>query len=65
VADHLFGDVHLDEVPAVVHEERMPDELRRDRRTAGPRLDRLLAPGGIEPRELLQDVLVDVRAFFE
>jgi hypothetical protein len=65
VPDHLLGDVHVDVVPAVVNQERMPDELRRNGRSTRPRFDRLFAIRRIQPRNLLQQVLVDERTFFQ
>ena len=43
VADHLLGDVHRDELLAVVDAERQADELRQDRRAARPGLDHFVA----------------------
>src|SRR5687767_8758380 len=44
VTDHLLGDEHRDELLAVMDGERMTDHVRRDHRSARPRLDdRLLS----------------------
>src|SRR5690606_22686358 len=46
VADHVFRDVHGNELVPVVHRERVPNEFRGDRRCTRPGLDDpLLAPG--------------------
>src|SRR5262249_21625395 len=45
VAHHLLGDVHRDELLAVVDAEREADELRQDRRAPRPGLDDLAAHG--------------------
>src|SRR4029453_7263418 len=45
VTDHLLGDVHRDELPAVVDAERQADELRQDRRAPRPGLDHFAAHG--------------------
>src|SRR5206468_4878615 len=46
VSNHLLGDVHRDEFPAVVDAERQADELRQDRRAPRPGLDHF-APHGL------------------
>src|SRR5260221_96493 len=43
LADRRLGDVHRDELPAVVDAERQADELRQDRRAARPGLDHVAA----------------------
>ena len=45
VTDHLLGDVHRDELLAVVDAERQADELRQDRRAPRPGLDHFAAHG--------------------
>src|SRR5581483_1868634 len=63
VADHVLGHVHGNELAAVVHRERVPDELGDDRRTPRPGLDdRLLVAFG-HRLHLLREVGVDERAF--
>ena len=49
VTDHVLGDEHGDELPAVVHGERQADRIRRDRASARPGLDDLLALRGLTP----------------
>src|SRR6185312_17352790 len=44
---------------AVVHGERVADELGRDRAGASPGLDGLLLAGGVQLVDLLEDVGVD------
>src|SRR5471032_2746914 len=60
VTDHLLGDVHRDELLAIVDAERQTDELRQDRRAARPGLDHFAA----NVRARLLDLL-DQAAFYE
>src|SRR5204863_2322165 len=55
VADHVLRHVDGDELPAVVHGQRVPDELRRDRGAPRPGLEDLLLARAIE----LLDALVE------
>src|SRR5262245_30714951 len=64
VADHVLGDEQLHELPPVVHQERVPDELRDDGAVARPGLDRLAVPGGLA-LDLGQQARIDVRSFLE
>src|SRR5690606_27050852 len=62
VPDHVLRDVHGDELVAVVHRQRVPDEFRGHRRRARPGLDDpLLAPAVHHP-DLLEQLRVDVRS---
>ena len=65
VAHHVFR--HKDGVKnlAVVNEERVPHELRRNGRTTRPGLDRLFRTRFIELVDFLEEVLVDERTFFK
>ena len=45
MTDHVLGNIYSCEYLAVVNAERMPDEIGRDRRAAGPGLDGLLGAG--------------------
>src|SRR5579884_1529441 len=65
VSDHVLGHVQPHELPAVVDQERLPDELRHDRAVAGPGLDRLAAAGALLPLHLAHQALVDVGPFFQ
>src|SRR5579883_588063 len=61
VADHVFGHVQPHELPAVVNQERHPDELGDDRAVAGPGLERLaLAEALVD--DLAREPFVDVGA---
>ena len=64
VAHHILR--HEDGVKdfAVMNEERMSHELRRDRRAARPGLDRLLDGAVIHLVDLLEEMLIDERTFF-
>ena len=48
----------------VMHEERMTNEIRRDRRAARPCLDRLLDGSLAHLVDLLEEMLVNERTFF-
>src|ERR1044071_3813874 len=63
VADHVFRHEHRLKNLAVMHVERVSNELWRDRRTARPRLDRLLRTGRIQLRDYVQQMAVDKRTF--
>src|SRR6185369_12227503 len=63
VTDHLLGDVHRDELLAVVDAEGEPDELRQDRRTTRPGLDHLVAHAAACLLGLLDQAALDERAF--
>src|SRR4029453_9337940 len=65
VTDHVFGDVHGNELLAVVHGHRVADELRRDRGTTRPRLEHPLLTRAIQLFDAPVELLVDERAFFE
>src|SRR5262249_11176899 len=65
VADHVLGAEHLEERAAVVHLERVADELGHDRAGAGPRLDRSALAALRELLHLAEELLVDVRAFLQ
>jgi len=65
VADHVLGDVDGDERLAVVHAERVADEVGRDGRAAGPGLDRLLGAGLGRLLDLLEQVVIDEETFFD
>src|SRR6516162_4425890 len=43
VTDHILGDQHRDELVAVIDPKCEPDELRKDRRTARPGPNHLVA----------------------
>src|SRR5205085_1908613 len=63
VTDQFLGDVHGNELAAVVHRERVPHELGDDGRPTRPRLDdRLLVALG-HGVDLLVQMRVDERTF--
>ena len=64
VSDHLLRHVNTRVPATVVNQECMTDELGRDRRAAGPRLDRLFFVGQRQPLHLFQELQVDKRALF-
>src|SRR5437879_1423066 len=64
VADHVLGHVDRDELAAVVHGDGVADEVRVDRRTAGPGAHYLLIVDLIHRVDLLGKVIVDERTFF-
>ena len=65
VADHVLGYVDRYVLLAVVHGDREPDELRRDRRAARPRLDRPLVVGRARRIDLLRQMVVDERTLLD
>src|SRR5258706_3654029 len=65
VTHHVFGDVDGNELVAVVHGQRVADELRHDGRAAGPRLDDALLAAAIHGLDLLEQRLDDVRALLD
>src|SRR5687767_4811936 len=64
VPDHVFLHEDLEELVAVVHLERVPDELGDDRARAGPRAQRLLGAVLVQLGHATKEFLVDVRSFF-
>src|SRR5688572_24527316 len=65
VPDHVLGDVHGNELPSVVHGQRMADELRRDGRTARPGLEDLLLARAVQLPDALHELVIEVRAFLQ
>jgi len=65
MADHVFGDKHGVEDFAVVHQERVPNEIRRNGRTARPGLDRLFRTRVVQLLDLLDQMKVGEWSFFE
>src|SRR5437762_1707131 len=65
VTDHVLDDEQPHELPAVVDEEGMADELGDDRAVARPCLDRLARTAPLLPVDLGEQAFVDVRAFFQ
>src|SRR5262245_49566963 len=65
VTDHVLDDKQPHELPAVVDEEGMADELRHDGAVARPRLDRLARTASLLLRHLLEQPFVHERAFFQ
>ena len=49
---------------SVMNKERMPNELRRDRRTAGPRPNCFLDARVIHLINLVEEMLINERTFF-
>src|SRR5690349_8425307 len=65
VTDHVLRHVDRDVLLAVVHGDRQPDEVGRDRRAARPGLDRLLVVDRARGFHLLLQVAVDERALLD
>src|SRR5690606_35999873 len=65
VTDHVLRDVDRDELVAVVHRQRMADELRRDRRGTSPRLEDALLASLVHLLDLRQQLGVDVRSLLD
>src|SRR3954452_18239936 len=62
-ADHFLIDRHRHELAAVVDIEGEADELRQDRRTARPGLDRRACTFVLRSFRLLQERKLDERTF--
>src|SRR5262245_3995200 len=65
VPDHRLADVDRDVLAPVVHGDRVPDHVGRDRRTTRPRLDDLAVAGRVHLLHLLREVVVDERALLQ
>lgn len=65
VPNHVFRDEHGVKDFAVVDEERVPHEVRRDCRTTRPCLDWLLDGAVVHFVDLFKKMLIDERSFFE
>ena len=63
VAYHVFGDVHGDELVAIVHGEGVADELGCDHGRAAPGLDDVLLAGSIHVGYLLLELHADEGSF--
>src|SRR5262245_18857667 len=64
VTDHVLGHEQFHELPAIVHQEVAANEVRHDRAIAGPGFDRLAVAARL-PLDFLEQLFIDVRAFFE
>src|SRR6195952_3187893 len=64
VADHVFRNINRDVLTAVVNSDRQTDEVRENRRTTRPGLNRLLVTRSCGSFNLLQQVSVAERTFF-
>jgi hypothetical protein len=58
VADHVLGDVHRNMLLSIVYGERQSDELRNDRRTTRPGLDRPLVVRVARLAHFVEQVMV-------
>lgn len=65
VTDHVFRDVDRWKILAVVHHERVTDEIRRDHAGARPGFDRFFLISRIKFVDFDQQFLLNKRAFFE
>src|SRR5262245_51718121 len=65
VPHHLLGDIHRHVLLTVVHGDREADEIREDRRAPRPGTDRLLVLVGLRRVDLLLQMGVDERSFFQ
>lgn len=65
VADHLFSDVHRSELLAIVNSEGKANELWWNIAVASPGLDDLLFPSFDHLHNFLEELWIDVWAFFE
>src|SRR5688500_12321601 len=65
VPDHVFTDVNRNELVAVVHGQRVPDELRRNGGPPSPGLEHPLIVLLVQERDAPEQLLVDVRTLFD
>src|SRR5580692_7203513 len=65
VADHRLGHVDRDVTATVVDGNGVADHVGDDGGAAGPGLDDLLVPAGVEHVHLLQQVVVDERSLLQ
>src|SRR6478672_4272619 len=65
VADHVLGHVHRNVLLAVVHGDRQPDEIGRDRRASRPGLDRALVRRRSRRLHLGLQVMIDERSLLD
>ena len=65
MSHHVFGYVHRDELPTIVHGKRVPDEKGQNGGPARPGLDDLLLVLGVHRIHLREEVVVDKRPFFK
>src|SRR4029079_5584617 len=65
VPDHRFGDVDGHVLAAVVHRERVAHHVGGDRGPARPRLDHPAVSGRVHRVDLLLEMVVDERTFFQ
>src|SRR5690606_955840 len=65
VPDHVLGDVDRNELPPVVHRDRVAHHLRHDGRSPRPGLDDLLLVLAVHRLNLLEKVEVDERPLLE
>ncbi len=63
VAYHVFGDVHRDELIAIVYRESMANEFGGDHGRAAPSLDDILLAGSIHVGYLLLELHADEGSF--
>ena len=64
VSYHVLGDIHRDELPAVVDGDGLPHEIRGDHRGPGPGLDYGLLAGIHVLLNLLIQAVMNVWSFF-
>lgn len=64
VSDHVFRHVDWDEFLAIMDRKRESDEIRKDRRTTGPRFDHVLVFAGFRSIHLFQEVVIAEGTFF-
>ena len=65
VTNHVLGHEDGNEGFAVVHIEGVANEVRRDRAAAGPGLDGFLCAGFVDPVDLVEELPLHKRAFFQ
>src|SRR5258708_35020843 len=64
VSHHVFGDIELGKLLAVMNQESYADKLRRYRAVPRPRLNRLSTDAALLALDLRHQALIDIGTFF-
>src|SRR5581483_3965538 len=65
VPNHVLGDVYRNELPAVVNGDGVPDEIGNNGGTPRPGTNHFLFVLLVQRRDLLEEMVVGERSFFE
>ena len=64
VANHVLGDIHRDELVAVMHSDGKTNEIGGNHGSAGPRFDRGLLARLLSSDDTLFQFVMYIRSFF-